>query len=120
MTIVLATIGALGLSAVAAPIAAEARVLGYTGVSGLATFAYNWGADYQYYRYGYYNNYVPPYYGRYAYDKDLLAPYSCCGYGTTTFYADGDGYHHAIAGRPAMVYYRAPYRRLHHRWHHHR
>jgi hypothetical protein len=115
MTIALATVGALALcSGVAASTPAEARIRGYTRVTGLATFAYDWGVDYGYYRLGYYNNYVSPYYDRYIYDKDLLAPYSCCGYVTTTFYADENGFHHAVVGRPAAVYYGAPHHRKRH------
>jgi hypothetical protein len=71
-----------------------------------ATFAYSWGPDYAYYRYRYYRNFVPPAYGRYEFDL-VAAPYSCCGFGTTTFYSVSYGSPQISAGRPAGVYYRS-------------
>jgi hypothetical protein len=118
--IVLAAVGAFSLSAVAAPNPAEARARAYTGTTGLATFAYGWVPDYNYYRSSYYSNYVPSSYDRYVYDNALLARYSCCGYTTTTFYNDDSGFRRANAGRPALVYIGVPYRRLNHRWHRYR
>jgi hypothetical protein len=95
--LVLATVGALGASAVAAPTPAEARffrggfgpalaggLLAGAVIGGLASSAYAWGPGYGYYGYpAYYGGYAPAYYGDYAGDYD---PYPWGGY-TTTYYS---------------------------------
>src|SRR5215470_10766185 len=109
--LVLATVGALAVSAVAAPTPAEARWRGGFGVGpalaggliagavigGLASSAYAYGPGY-----GYYDGYAPAYYGGYGYD-----PYPWGGY-TTTYYSTGyapayDGYRRVV--RPAYAFY---------------
>lgn len=95
--LVLATVGTLGMSAVAAPTPAEARWRGGFGPAlaggliagavfgGLASSAYAYGPGYGYYGpgYGYYGGgYVPAYYGG-GYE-----PYPWGGY-TTTYYSSG-------------------------------
>jgi hypothetical protein len=131
--LVLATVGALGVSAVAAPTPAEARWRGGFGpalagglvagavIGGLASSAYAYGPGYGYYGYpGYYDGYAPAaYYGGYGYD-----PYPWGGY-TTTYYSTGyapayTGYRYRRVVRPAYAYYAGPYPRrhfYHHRWH---
>ena len=89
-------------SVVAASGAAEARNRGHAP-RGFATFAYDWGPDYYYYRYRYYRNDVPTYFGRYDYDL-VAAPGSCCGYTSTTFSSTYGN----SAGRPAAGYYEYP------------
>ncbi|MGY8632240.1 hypothetical protein RAD15_07065 [Bradyrhizobium sp. 14AA] len=125
--LVLATVGALGASAVAAPTPAEARWRGGFGpalaggliagavIGGLASSAYAYGPGYGYYGDpGYYGGgYAPAYYGGYE-------PYPWGGY-TTTYYSTGYapayyGYRYRRVVRPAYAYYGGPY---HHRWHHH-
>ena len=132
--LVLATVGALGVSAVAAPTPAEARWRGGCGPAlaggliagavfgGLASSAYAYGPGYGYYGpgYGYYGGYAPAYYGG-GYD-----PYPWGGY-STTYYSSGYapayyGYRYRRVVRPAYAYYGAPFPRrhfYHHRWHHH-
>ncbi|UWU79284.1 hypothetical protein N2603_12720 [Bradyrhizobium huanghuaihaiense] len=131
--LVLATVGTLGLSAVAAPTPAEARWRGGFGpalaggliagavIGGLASSAYAYGPGYGYYGpgYGYYGGgYAPAYYGGYE-------PYPWGGY-TTTYYSTGYapayyGYGYRRVVRPAYAYYGGPFPRRHfhhHRWHH--
>jgi len=130
--LVLATVGTLGLSAVAAPTPAEARWRGGFGPAlaggliagavfgGLASSAYAYGPGYGYYGYPRYygGGYAPAYYGGYGY------PWG--GY-TTTYYSTGYapayyGYAYRRIVRPAYAYYGAPFPRRnfhHHRWHHH-
>ncbi|RZN11883.1 hypothetical protein CWO91_06960 [Bradyrhizobium genosp. SA-3] len=127
--LVLATVGALGVSAVAAPTPAEARWRGGFGpalaggllagalIGGLASSAYAYGPSYGYYGYpGYYDDYyAPAYYGGY---------YPWGGY-TRTYYSTsyapayyGYRYHRVV--RPAFAYYGGPFPRrhfYHHRWH---
>ena len=132
--LVLATVGALGVSAVAAPTPAEARWRGGFGVGpalaggliagavigGLASSAYAYGPGYGYYGGypGYYGGYAPAYYGGYGYD-----PYPWGGY-TTTYYSTGYapayyGYRYRRVVRPAYAFYGGPFPRRHfHRWHH--
>ncbi|WP_439369963.1 hypothetical protein ACRQ5Q_33900 [Bradyrhizobium sp. PMVTL-01] len=132
--LVLATVGTLGLSAVAAPTPAEAHWRGGFGpalaggliagavIGGLASSAYAYGPGYGYYGpgYGYYGGgYAPAYYGGYE-------PYPWGGY-TRTYYSTGyapayDGYRYRRVVRPAYAYYGGPLPRrhfYHHRWHHH-
>ncbi|WP_028146182.1 hypothetical protein [Bradyrhizobium genosp. SA-4] len=124
--LVLATVGTLGVSAVAAPTPAEARWRGGFGPAlaggliagaifgGLASSAYAYGPGYGYYGPGY------GYYGG-GYE-----PYPWGGY-TTTYYSSGYapayyGYRYRRVVRPAFAYYGAPFPRrhfYHHRWHHH-
>jgi len=121
--LVLATVGALGVSAVAAPTPAEAHWRGGWGsglaggliagavIGGLASSAYAWGPGYGYY------GYAPAYYGGYD-------PYPWGGY-TTTYYSTGYapayyGYRYRRVVRPAYAYYAGPFPRrhfYHHRWH---
>ncbi len=125
--LVLTTVGALGLSAVAAPTPAEARFRGGFGpalaggllagavIGGIASSAYAWGPGYGYYGYPGYYGHAPAYYGGYAYDYD---PYY-----TTTYYSTGYapayyGYRYRRAVRPAYAYYAGPYPRRH--FYHHR
>ena len=137
--LVLATVGTLGVSAVAAPTPAEARWRGGFGPAlaggliagalfgGLASSAYAYGPGYGYYGpgYGYYG--YPRYYGggyAPAYYGDGSYPWG--GY-TTTYYSTGYapayyGYRYRRVVRPAYAYYGAPFPRrqfYHHRWHHH-
>jgi hypothetical protein len=127
--LVLATVGALGVSAVAAPTPAEARWRGGWGgwgpglaggliagavIGGLASSAYAWGPGYDYYGGypGYYGGYAPAYYGGYGYD-----PYPWGGY-TTSYYTTGYapayyGYRYRRAIRPAYAYYGGPLPRRH-------
>lgn len=130
--LVLATVGTLSVSAVAAPTPAEARWRGGFGPAlaggliagaifgGLASSAYAYGPGYDYYGYpryygGYYDGgYAPAYYGGYE-------PYPWGGY-TTSYYSTGYapadyGYRYRRVVRPAYAYYGAPF--YHHRWHHH-
>ncbi|MDH2402492.1 hypothetical protein QCM77_21360 [Bradyrhizobium sp. SSUT18] len=128
--LVLATVGALGVSAVAAPTPAEARWRGGFGpalaggllagalIGGLASSAYAYGPGYGYYGYpGYYDDYyAPAYYGGY---------YPWGGY-TRTYYSTSYapayyGYRHRRVVRPAFAHYGGPFPRrdfYHHRWHH--
>src|ERR671930_621128 len=85
--LVLATVGALGVSAVAAPTPAEAHWRGFgpalaggliagAVIGGIASSAYAYGPGYGYYDYpAYYDGYAPAYYGAYGYD-----PYPWGGY----------------------------------------
>jgi hypothetical protein len=134
--LVLATVGALGVSAVAAPTPAEARFWGGFGpglaggliagavIGGLATSAYAYGPGYGYYGGypGYYGGYAPAYYGGYGGGD----PYPWGGY-TTTYYGGGYapayyGYGYRRVVRPAYAYYGGPFPRRHfyhrawHRW----
>ncbi|SFI24763.1 hypothetical protein [Bradyrhizobium sp. Gha] len=123
--LVLATVGTLGVSAVAAPKPAEAHWHGGFGPAlagglvagaifgGLASSAYAYGPGYGYYGPGY--GYAPAYYGGY---------YPWGGY-TTTYYRYAPAYYgyryHRIV-RPAYAYYGGPFPRrhfFHHRWYHH-
>ncbi|MDH2341008.1 MULTISPECIES: hypothetical protein [unclassified Bradyrhizobium] len=125
--LVLATVGALGVSAVAAPTPAEARWRGGFGpalaggllagalIGGLASSAYAYGPGYGYYGYpGYYDDYyAPAYYGGY---------YPWGGY-TRTYYSTSYapayyGYRYRRVVRPAFAYYGGPRHFYHHRWHH--
>jgi hypothetical protein len=129
--LVLATVGTLGVSAVAAPTPAEARWRGGFGPAlaggliagaifgGLASSAYAYGPGYGYYGpgYGYYGpGYAPAYYG--------YGGYPWGGY-TTTYYSTGYapayyGYRYRRVVRPAYAYYGGPFPRFYrHRWHHH-
>src|SRR3569833_1550415 len=132
--LVLATVGTLGLSAVAAPTPAEARwrggfgpalaggLIAGAGFGGLASSAYAYGPGYGYYGpgYGYYGGYAPAYYGG-GYDHYPWGGYS------TTYYTSGYapafyGYRYRRVVRPAYADYGAPFPRrhfYHHRWHHH-
>ena len=102
--LVLATVGALAASAVAAPTPAEARyfrggfgpalaggLIAGAVIGGLASSAYAWGPGYGYGYPAYYGGYAPAYYGGgYGWG---YAPYS---YGvTTTYYSTsfGPGYY---------------------------
>lgn len=124
--LVLATVGALGVSAVAAPTPAEARWRGGFGpalaggllagavIGGLASSAYAYGPGYGYYGYpGYYDDYyAPAYYGGY---------YPWGGY-TRTYYSTSYapayyGYRYRRVVRPAFAYYGGPFPRRHF-WHH--
>src|SRR4051812_11290871 len=103
MMIVAATVGALGLSAIAAPAPAEARMRGFgpalaggllagAVVGGLASSAYGWGPGYgygpAYAGYGYGPAYAGYYGGPYAYDYDS-APYAWGGgYTVAGYYPD--------------------------------
>jgi hypothetical protein len=129
--LVLATVGALGVSAVAAPSPAEARwrgggfgpalaggLLAGAVIGGIASSAYAWGPGYGYYDGypGYYGGYAPAYYGGYD-------PYPWGGY-TTTYYSTGyapawSSYRYRRVVRPAFAYYSGPFPRRHfvHRWH---
>lgn len=129
--LVLATVGALGVSALAAPTPAEARWRGGFGPAlaggliagavfgGLASSAYAYGPGYGYYGYpAYYGGYAPAYYGGYA-------AYPWGGYTTTYYGMDYApayyGYRYRRVVRPAFAYYGAPFPRrhfYHHRWHH--
>jgi hypothetical protein len=125
--IVLATTGALGLSAIAAPAPAEARMRGFgpalagglvagAVVGGLASSAYAWEPGYTYYN-GYapaYYGYAPSYYGSYAYD----APYRWGSYTSTTYYDDyAPAYRYRRVVRPASAYYGGgPYARWNYGW----
>jgi len=134
--IVLATLGAVGLGAVAAPAPAEARffrggfgpalaggLIAGAIFGGLASSAYAYEAGYPYY--GYYGGYAPAYYGGYApaysygYGDDYGAPYQWGGYTTTTYYNDYApayyGYSYGRVVRPASGFYLGPV--WHHRWH---
>jgi hypothetical protein len=128
--LVLTTVGALGLGAVAAPSPAEARFRGFgpalaggliagAVIGGLASSAYAY--PYGYYGYPGYYDYAPAYYGGYAYDYD---PYPWGGY-TTTYYSTGYapayyGYRYRRVVRPAYAYYAGPYpRRVIYRHRHH-
>lgn len=137
--LVLAAVGTLGLSAVAAPTPAEARffrggfgpalaggLLAGAVIGGIASSAYAWGPGYGY---GYYNGYpgydydygyAPAYYGGYGYDE---GPYSWGGY-STTYYSSGfapawSGFGYRRVVRPAFASYGGPIPRRHivHRWH---
>ena len=120
--LVLATVGVLGVSAVAAPSPAEAHWRGFgpglaggllagAVIGGLASSAYGWGPGYGYY------GYAPAYY-----DYD---PYPWGGY-STTYYTTGYapayyGYRYRRVVRPAYAYYGGPFPRrhfYHHRRHH--
>lgn len=131
--LVLATVGALGISAVAAPSPAEARwrgggfgpalaggLIAGAVIGGITSAAYGgWGPGYGYYGYpAYYGGYAPAYSG-WGYD-----PYPWGGY-TTTYYSGYApayyGYRYRRVIRPAYAYYGAPFPRrafYHHRWHH--
>jgi len=131
--LVLATVGALGLSAVAAPTPAEARFFrggwgpGLAGgliagavIGGIASSAYAYGPGYGYYGGypGYYGGYAPAYYG-------YGDPYGYGGYSTTYYsgYAPAyyGGYRYRRVVRPAYAYYRGPIQRRHiYRYHHRR
>lgn len=127
--LVLTTVGALALGALAAPTTAEAHwrgvgwgpgiaggLLAGAVIGGIASSAYAYGPGYGY---DYYGGYAPTYYGGYGY------PYG--GY-TTTYYSTGYapayyGYRYRRVIRPAYAYYGGPFPRRHfhhHRWHHHR
>jgi hypothetical protein len=125
--LVLATVGALGVSAVAAPTPAEAHwrgrgfgfgpalaggLLAGAVIGGLASSAYAYGPGYGYYGGypAYYGGYAPAYYGGYGYGA---YPYG--GY-TTTYYSTGYapayyGYRRVV--RPAYAYYGRPFPRRH-------
>jgi hypothetical protein len=103
---VLASAGLLGACVISpSPVEAGPR----RHIAGLATFAYDWTPDYGYYRSGYYGGYRPVYYSRYIFDKDLAAPYACCGYTTTTFYTNTSGFRNLSQSGPSELYYRSPY-----------
>ncbi|MGY8710918.1 hypothetical protein RAD16_34740 [Bradyrhizobium sp. 18BD] len=123
--LVLATVGALGVSAVAAPTPAEAHWRGGFGPAlaggliagavfgGLASSAYAYGPGYGYYGPSYYGGgYAPAYYGGYE-------PYRWGGGYTTTYYSTGyapayyGGYRYRRVVRPAYAYYGAPLPRRH-------
>ena len=125
--LVLTTVGALGLSALAAPTPAQAwrggwgwgpglagGLLAGAVIGGIASSAYAYGPGYGYYGYpGYYGGYPPAYYGGYGYDD----PYPWGGY-TTTYYSTGYapayyGYRYRRVVRPAYAYYGGPYPRRH-------
>jgi hypothetical protein len=134
--LVLATVGALGVSAVAAPTPAEARwrgggfgpalaggLIAGAVVGGLASSAYAYGPGYGYdYGYGYpayggygysgyySGGYAPAYYG--GYDSYGYDSYPWGGY-RTTYYTTGyapaySGYRYRRVVRPAYAYYRGP------------
>jgi hypothetical protein len=133
--LVLATVGALGVSAVAAPTPAEARffrggfgpalaggLIAGAVIGGIASSAYAWGPGYGYYGGypGYYEGYGPAYYDAYGYDDS----YPWGGY-TTTYYSTGYApayYSYRRVVRPAYAYYGGPflrrpvYHRAWHRW----
>jgi hypothetical protein len=133
IALVLATVGALGVSAVAAPTPAEARWRGGFGpalaggliagavIGGLASSAYAYGPGYGYYGYpDYYGgSYAPAYYGGYG-------PYRWGGY-TSTYYSTGYapayyGYRYRRVVHPAYAYYGGTFPQphfYHHRWHRH-
>jgi len=112
--LVLATVGALGASAVAAPTPAEARffrggfgfgpalaggLVAGAVIGGLASSAYPWGPGYGYgYGYpAYYGGYAPAYYGAgYGWDYD---PYPWGAVTTTTTYY-GAGFGPGFYGPP--------------------
>jgi hypothetical protein len=121
--IVLTAAGALGLSALSAPVPAKAQpwvgpaVVGGLAAgavigSGLAASAYGWGPYGYYDGFGprYYGAYAPAYYGGYAYDYDAPVAYTTTYYSTTTpaYY----GYRRVV--RPAFAYSSGP--RWRHRW----
>ena len=132
--IVLATVGALGLGAVASPAPAEARGFGFgpalaggliagAVIGGLASSAYAYGPGYTYYDGGYapayYGGYAPAYSYSYGYDE----PYRWGGY-TTSYYSSGYapayyGYRYRRVVRPAYAYYGGPHYGWRHRWHRH-
>lgn len=133
--LVLATVGALGLTSVATTTPAEARwrgggfgptlaggLIAGAVFGGLASSAYAFGPGYGYGYYGYpryYGGYAPAYYGGYN-------PYSWGGY-TTAYYGPGYapayyGYRYRRVVRPAFAYYGSQFPRRHfyrHRGHHH-
>ena len=123
--LVLATVGAIGLSAVAAPAPAEAHWRGGFGpglaggliagavIGGIASSAYAYGPDYGYVEYD------PTYYG------GRVGPClrRCALYTTTyysTVYAPAYYYRYRRVVRPAYAYYGGsfPHFYRHHRWHH--
>lgn len=132
--LVLATVAALGVSAVAAPSPAEAHWRGGFGpvlaggliagalIGGITSSAYAYGPGYGYTTYpGYYGGdyYAPAYYSGYD-------PYPWGGY-TRTYYSTSYvpayyGYRYRRVVRPAYAYYGGPFPRrhfYHHRWHRH-
>src|SRR5262245_13104075 len=124
--LVLATVGALGLSVVAAPTPAQAwrggwgwgpglagGLLAGAVIGGIASWAYAYGPGCGYYGYpGNYGGYAPADYGGYGYDD----PYPWGGY-TTTYYSTGYAlayyYRYRRVVRPAYAYYGGPYPRRH-------
>ncbi|WBL77300.1 hypothetical protein I3J27_30435 [Bradyrhizobium xenonodulans] len=131
IAMVAATVGALGLSSVAATSPAEAHWRGGWGpgiaggliagalIGGLASSAYAWGPGYYDYGPGYYG---AGYYGRpYAYDYGYDAPYRWGGGYATTYYTApvSYGYRYRRVVRPAYAYYGGAYPVVRHRWHHH-
>lgn len=127
--LVLATVGALGVSAVAAPTPAEARWRGGFGpalaggllagalIGGLASSAYAYGPGYGYYGYPrYYDDYyAPAYYGGYYPWGGYTRTYYTTSYAPAYY---GYRYHRVV--RPAFAYYGGPFPRrhfYHHRWH---
>jgi hypothetical protein len=132
--IVLATVGAVGISAVAVPSPAEARFRGGFGpalaggllagavIGGLASSAYAWGPGYGYddgyygYGPGYYGGYAPAYYGGYGYSgyPAYYGGYSTVGYAPAYY-----GHRYRRVVRPAYAYYGGPRAyRVHHRYRH--
>lgn len=120
--IVLATAGAVGFSALAAPSPAEAHwrggwgpalaggLIGAAIVGGLASSAYAWGPGYGYPAY----RYAPAYYGYPGY-------YGSYAYAPPAYY----GYRYRRVVRPAYGYYGGPrfyagprHYRVHHRYRH--
>jgi hypothetical protein len=123
--IVLATVGAVGVSALAAPTPAEARwrggfgpalaggLIGAAIVGGLASSAYAWGPGYGYYGYpGYYGGYSPAYYGGYGYYDD----YPYYSYPRVAYAPAYYGYRYRRVVRPAYAFYGGP---RHYRVHRH-
>jgi hypothetical protein len=123
--IVLATVGAVGVSALAAPTPAEARwrggfgpalaggLIGAAVIGGLASSAYAWGPGYGYYGYpGYYGGYAPAYYGGY-YDDYYPGYYG--GYSTVAYAPAYYGYRYRRVVRPAYAFYGGP---RHYRYRH--
>jgi hypothetical protein len=122
---VLATVAALGLTAVAAPAPAEARggfgpalaggLIAGALFAGLASSAYAYGPGY-----GYYGGYAPAYYGGPAYYG--YGGYAPAYYGTNYYAPAYYGYRHQRVFRPAYAYYGGPryYGGWRHRWHGHR
>jgi hypothetical protein len=127
--IVLATVGAMGVSALAAPSPAEARwrggfgpalaggLIGAAIVGGLASSAYAWGPGYGYYGPGH-PGYAPAYYGGY-YDGYYPGYYG--GYSTVTYAPAYYGYRYRRVVRPAYAFYgpRPFYGHRHYRVHRH-
>jgi hypothetical protein len=121
--IVLATVGAVGVSALAAPTPAEAHwrggfgpalaggLIGAAIVGGLASSAYAYGPGYGYP--GYYGGYAPAYYGSYGYYDGYPGYYG--GYSTVAYAPAYHGYRYRRVVRPAFAYYGGPRYGHHHR-----